>query len=112
MEILETTQLMVTPWWLVAAIIVIFGDFFVAFVVVIAQDDNKISPILIILILIMIAAGCVIVFAPSKIPSGQMSYTIEITDPMQYKFLVEKGYSFTRMFENKEIYTIIGDVLP
>lgn len=111
MEILETTQLMITPWWLPTAIIVLFGAFLVAFGVSVTHEKNDITPAFIISLVIMIIAGCIIIFAPSEIPSGQMSYTIEITDPVQYQFLVKKGYSFTRIFENKEIYTIIGDVL-
>lgn len=111
MEILKTTQLMITPWWFPVSIIVIFVAILVAFGATISQEDGKISIALIISIIIMIIAGCIMIFMPSEIPSGQMSYTVEITDPAQYQFLVDKGYSFTHLFENKQIYTIIGDVL-
>lgn len=58
-----------------------------------------------------IIIGIVLLCVPGKVPTGQMSYTIEITDPIQYKILIKKGYVFERLFENKEIYTIVGDVL-
>lgn len=58
-----------------------------------------------------IIIGIVLLCVPGKVPTGQMSYTIEITDPAQYKILIKKGYIFERLFENKEIYTIVGDVL-
>ena len=107
MEILEIAQVTKMAWWLIVAIMA----FFVCGALAIIAASND-SPILtIIFALIALAAIVVIVITPSEVPTDKMSYTIEITDPSQYQILVEKGYSFKRLFENKEIYTIIGDVL-
>ena len=103
MEILEITQVTKIAWWLAAAIMA----FFVCGAL--ATNDAPIPTI--IFALLALIALVIIVIAPSEIPTDQMSYTVEITDPAQYQILVEKGYSFKRLFENKEIYTIIGDVL-
>ena len=107
MEILKITPVTTAAWWLIVAVMA----FFVcgALAVIAASND---SPILtIIFTFIALAAIVIIVVTPSEVPTDKMSYTIEITDPSQYQILVEKGYSFKRLFENKEIYTIIGDVL-
>lgn len=107
MEILTTSPVMVTPWWMPVAIVL---TVVCAACAIIAANDQAYMPATILSIIVIIAIA-VIIFAPREIPSNKMSYTIEITDPAQYQILIEKGYSFKRLFENKEIYTIIGDVL-
>lgn len=107
MEILEIAQVTKTAWWLVASIMTLV--IFLPLAIIAASNDANFPATL--FAVIVLAAIAVIVFAPSEVPTDKMSYTIEITDPAQYQILVEKGYSFTRLFENKEIYTIIGDVL-
>ena len=107
MEILEIAQVTRAAWWLIAGIMAFFVCGALA---IIAASNNSAIPTIIFTLLALIAL-VIIVIAPSEVPTGKMSYTIEITDPAQYQILVEKGYSFRRLFENKEIYTIIGDVL-
>lgn len=107
MEILEIAQVTKITWWLAAAVMALFicG----ALAIIFASNDAPIPTI--IFTLLALISIVIIVIAPSEVPTDQMSYTIEITDPAQYQILVEKGYSFKRLFENKEIYKIIGDVL-
>lgn len=107
MEILEIAQVTKTAWWLAAAIMAFFVCGVLA--IIFASNDAPIPTI--IFTLLALIALVIIVIAPSEVPTDQMSYTVEITDPTQYQTLVEKGYTFKRLFENKEIYTIIGDVL-
>ena len=107
MEILATSQVMLTPWWIPVAMILTVTC---AVGAIIAASNEAYIPT-IILSIIAIIAIIVIIFAPHEVPSDKMSYTIEITDSTQYQFLIKKGYTFERLFENKEIYTIIGDVL-
>ena len=107
MEILEIAQVTKMAWWLIVAIMA----FFVCGALAIIAASNDLPILTIIFAIIALAAIAVMIFAPSEVPTDKMSYTIEITDPAQYQILVEKGYSFKRLFENKEIYTIIGDVL-
>ena len=107
MEILKIAEVTEVAWWFIVSIITVAVSLLL--VVMAAVDDCDVLGI--IFTIIGIIAVIVIIFAPSVIPTGKMSYTIEITDPSQYQTLVEKGYSFERLFENKEIYTIIGDVL-
>ena len=46
-----------------------------------------------------------------RVPTGKYTYVVEITDETKYKELVEKGYTFKRIYENKEIYSITGGEL-
>ena len=46
-----------------------------------------------------------------RVPTGKCTYIVEITDEAKYKELVEKGYTFERLYENKEIYSITGGEL-
>ena len=107
MEILEIAQITKMTWWCLASIIALFACSILAIMFI---SDHAYLPAAIFAI-IALAAIAVIIFTPSTVPTDKISYTIEITDPTQYQILVEKGYSFKRLFENKEIYTIIGDVL-
>lgn len=107
MEILEIAQVTKMAWWLIVAIMAFFVCGALA---IIAASNGSTIPTIIFALLALISI-VIIVIAPSEVPTDQMSYTVEITDPAQYQILVEKGYSFKRLFENKEIYTIIGDVL-
>ena len=107
MEILEIAQVTRTAWWLVASVIALCVCLPLA--IIAASNDAHFPAAL--FAIIALAAIAVIVFAPSEVSTDKMSYTIEITDPAQYQILIEKGYSFKRLFENKEIYTIVGDVL-
>lgn len=107
MEILKIAEVTEVAWWFIVSIITVA----VSLLSIILAAFYDCDVIAIIFTIIGVIAVIVIIFAPSVIPTGEMSYTIEITDPSQYQILVEKGYSFERLFENKEIYTIIGDVL-
>ena len=107
MEILESCVVTNTAWWLPVSMAVACICLPLA---IIAVSNEAHFPAALFATIALIAIA-VIIFAPSKVPTDKMSYTIEITDPVQYQILIEKGYSFKRLFENKEIYTIIGDVL-
>lgn len=107
MEILEVAQVTKMSWWFIASVITLTVCIIFA---IIAAANNTYLP-MVMFVIIALAAIAVIVIAPITVPTDEMHYTIEITDPAQYQILVEKGYSFKRLFENKEIYTIIGDVL-
>lgn len=107
MEILESSNITATPWWTIVAVIMIGSGIVLG---LIAFVDEQIGKSAIFLIIALI--GLLIIFiTPTEIPTDKMSYTVEITDDTLYQTLINKGYSFKRIFENKEIYTIIGDVL-
>ena len=107
MEILASSVVTISAWWSIVSIGVLILCLTLA---IVALSNDAYLPAVIFAI-IALAAVAVMIFAPSEVPTDQMSYTVEITDPVQYQILVKKGYSFKRLFENKEIYTIIGDVL-
>ena len=107
MEILASSSVMETTWWsLVALAVVIIGV--VATILAAADDYTMVAAIFAIIVIIGII---VLIVTPSEMPTDQMSYIVEITDNTLFHSLINKGYSFTRLFENKEIYVIVGDVL-
>jgi len=107
MEILATAAITKVAWY----VPLIIAVFFISGIMAIVTASNDAYIALTICALLSIASIILILTLPTEIPNGQMSYTIEITDSAQYQTLIEKGYTFKRLFENKEIYTIIGDVL-
>ena len=107
MEILESCVVTNTAWWFIASLMA--AVICLPLAIIAASNDAHFPAAL--FAIIALAAIAVIVFAPSEVSTDKMSYTIEITDPAQYQILIEKGYSFKRLYETKEIYTIIGDVL-
>ena len=107
MEILESSVVTNVAWWFPISLGITCICLPLA-IIAVSNDAHFPAALFAVIALVAIA---VMIFAPSKVPTDKMSYTIEITDPTQYQILIEKGYSFKRLFENKEIYTIIGDVL-
>ena len=107
MEILTTAAIMKVAWY----VPLIVAVFFISGIMSIVTASNDTYIAFTICVLLCVASIILIFTLPTEIPNGQMSYTIEITDSAQYQTLVEKGYTFKRLFKNKEIYTIIGDVL-
>ena len=107
MEILASNEVTTMSWWAVFAIIAMgvgaVGGFYCA-------CENMRTGALILLTVALIGV-IVLIVAPISMPSGKMSYTVEITDNTMFQSLIQKGYTFERLFDNKEIYKIIGDVL-
>ncbi len=57
---------------------------------------------------ISVVCFIILVSIPIYKETGEISYTIEITESSLYKTLIDKGFRFKKLFENKDIYTIIG----
>lgn len=107
MEILSSEVVTSLAWYTFLLIIVGAGLAIVGFY---AFADDKLITALVCVIIFVIVVILFIVM-PLTAPTGEMSYTVEITDPTQYQTLVQKGYTFERLYETKEIYIITGDVL-
>lgn len=54
---------------------------------------------------------CLFIFAPLNNLTDQAKYIVEITDQSKYKELIDAGYTFQRLYENYNIYEIVGGVL-
>ena len=74
-------------------------------------EQEKIG--IICLSIFIILAGISMAFQTNlyDIPTGKYKYIVEITDENKYKELIQKDYTFVRMYDNREIYTIVGDEL-
>lgn len=59
-------------------------------------------------ILCLIAGITLFISFGFPVESGRYKYTVEITEESKYKELVEEGYEFKRVYDNKEIYNISG----
>ena len=107
MEILSSSTITTAAWWFTVAVgATLFG----AIIALLAALNNH--NIVALIFAFIVLAGLVVIFvAPHEIPTDKMSYTVEITDNTLFQSLINKGYTFKRLFESKEIYTIVGDVL-
>ena len=107
MEILEVQEVMTTAWWLVAGIIGLVIT--VGWCLISAIEDCYVLSVT--FAFLAICCLLVVILTPHEVPTGKMNYTIEITDNEVFQNLIDKGYSFTRLYEAKPIYEVIGDIL-
>ena len=57
----------------------------------------------------MIAAGLIVfIFTPQRVPTGDWHTTVEITELEYYKQFVQEGYTFERVYDEREIYVLEG----
>lgn len=107
MEILDTAEVMIPNLTgLLVALGVTLG---IIIICIGAKYESDIT--LIIGCLIFLGSIVMAFIIPNQIPDPtKMKYTVEITDESTFKELVNKGYSFTKLFDTKEIYEIVGDV--
>ena len=59
-------------------------------------------------ILCAIAGIALIISFAFPVESGEYKYTVEITEESKYKELINEGYTFKRVYDNREIYEITG----
>lgn len=108
MEIIQATEITVGTWSLgIGILCVIIG----LIIVGIAGGYESWTGITIGGIMVIIGFALLIIFPTETVDPNQMKYTIEITDDNVYKTLIQQGYKFKRLFDSKEIYEIVGDVI-
>ena len=64
--------------------------------------------------LVVVLCIAVMIFVPACsliVPTDVHRYVVEITDENKYKELIDNGYSLDKLYENRNIYKITGDVL-
>lgn len=76
-----------------------------------ADDFYKTGTICFIIAALGIAAAIFIPECGTNMPTNVYKYVVEITDENKYKELVDNNYSLDRLYENRDIYEITGDVL-
>lgn len=74
-------------------------------------EHEKIGIICLSIFIILVVVGITFKTNLYEIPTGKYKYIVEITEENKYKELVQKDYTFVRMYDNREIYTIVGDEL-
>lgn len=63
-------------------------------------------------LLITIAFVTVLAIGAKKVPTGEHTYTVSITEPTAYKELIDKGYKISEpLYDNMDIYDVTGDPL-
>lgn len=60
-------------------------------------------------IALTVGAGFLAILIPNEYFSGKYKTIIEITDNSKYQELVDNKYEFTKLYENRNIYEIVGD---
>lgn len=62
--------------------------------------------------LITIAFVIILAVGAKKVPTGEHTYTVSITEPTVYKELIDKGYKISEpLYDNKDIYEVTGGPL-
>ena len=108
MEILATTPITDVTWYgkLIFAVMVI-----AALLAFFAIRDHEFGlaagSCIVVIILVVILLTCPII----QEDKTTAIYTVEITDQEQYKQLIKDGYTFKRIFDNREIYRIQGPII-
>ncbi len=63
-------------------------------------------------LLITIAFIVILIVGAKKMPTGEHTYTVSITEPTAYKELIDKGYKISEpLYDNMDIYEVTGDPL-
>ena len=107
MEILKTVPVMEHTWYFGILIAwIVFGT--CAACILVGAKQKVLSASVCIFVIVAVILLCTV---PVFHETGKMQYTIEITEPAQYQVLADKGYTFEKVYETKNIYTIVGDVL-
>ena len=105
MEVLECHIIMSVPWWTVVTLIIAVSC--ILFAIIALFDDEKAFGS--VLIGIFIVSAIVFVICPKETPTDKWSTTVEITDLESYKELVQREYTFKKVYDDREIYIVEGD---
>ena len=108
MEILAVQPLAELSRWFIPLILMGIGF---AIYGIIAYTNKETRIFGVICLIIAFICGIVVNVFPMRRPANQYKYTIEITDQNKYQELIDKNYVFTKLYENREIYNIVGDEL-
>lgn len=107
MEILASSAMVEFTWHFQVLVVLAIAAGIIS-TVGFSTDYPKIGIIGLIVVIVCIV---LIFILPATRETDTMKYTVEITDADQFKILAQKGYTFKQLFENKEIYEIVGEVL-
>lgn len=108
MEILKSAEVMAPNG---IFLLLILGIIIGGFITSIGNDSDN---IIVLIVGVIIIGSCIIALflTPLQVVNpDKMKYTVEITNDAMFKSLVSKGYTIEKVFDNKEIYTIVGDIL-
>lgn len=115
MEILKDVVIMGWPQW-VNIVFVLNLIAAVATIILFATLTNSSSGghcfAAIFGLLITIAFVIIVAVGAKKVPTGEHTYTVSITEPTAYKELIDKGYKISEpLYDNMDIYEVTGDPL-
>lgn len=60
-------------------------------------------------IALTVGASFLAIVIPNEYSTGKYKTIIEITDNSKYQELVDNNYEFTKLYESRNIYEIVGD---
>lgn len=108
MEILSVTPITHVTWYgeLIFIVMVL-----AALLALLAAHDHQtgiaIGSFIVTVVLFVVLIACPL----TQEDKETADYTVEITDQEQYQKLIEDGYTFRRVYDNREIYNIRGPII-
>lgn len=95
------------------AVIAIFVMFLslVGIVVAMCLDHYDTAGFCATILLFSIVFSCVFPEYTFDVPTKTHKYVVEITDAEKYKELVDNGYTLDKLYDNRDIYMMTGDVI-
>lgn len=94
----------------IIAIVIMFLSL-IGIVVTMCLDHYDIASFFIMMLLLSIVIPCLFPEYTFDVPTKTHNYVVEITDAEKYKELVDNGYTLDKLYDNRDIYTMTGDVI-
>lgn len=115
MEILKDVVIMEWPDW-VAVVFMLNAAAILITIILFGTVNNSSSSghcfAAIVGLVVSIVLIATLIIGAKKMPTGEHTYTISITEPTAYKELIDKGYKISEpLYDNMDIYEVTGDPL-
>ena len=95
------------------AIIAIFAMVFglIAVIVTVCLDHYELAGFFVMIVILAIILPIIYPEYTFDVPTKTHKYVVEITDEEKYKELVDNGYTLDKLYDNRDIYMLTGDVI-
>lgn len=95
------------------AVIAIFAVFFsfIAVIVSVCLDHYELAVFFVMVVILAIVLPIIYPEYTFDVPTKTHKYVVEITDAEKYKDLVDNGYTLDKLYDNRDIYMLTGDVI-
>ena len=111
MEILLDRGVVTTMGY--GAVIAIFTMVFglIAVIVSVCSNHYELAGFFVMMVILAIVLPIIYPEYTFDVPTKTHKYVVEITDAEKYKDLVDNGYTLDKLYDNRDIYMLTGDVI-